>query len=81
MELLPGARFRISPEPGSESRRSPVQNLAGAWCRMACREPGSEGSRFSVQNLSWARFRARIQSPGSLNTAGARLRKSAGARF
>ena len=40
MELLPGARFRIPPEPGSESRRSPVQNPAGARFRIPP-EPGS----------------------------------------
>ena len=31
MELLPGARFRILAEPGSESRRSLGQRLGGAW--------------------------------------------------
>ena len=40
MELLPGARFRIPPEPGSESRRSPVQNPAGARFRIPP-EPGA----------------------------------------
>ena len=64
MELLPGARFRISPEPGSESRWGRGHRLGGE------RSPGSPTIRVvhSFSLLSFQPGRASALSLSSLSS-------------